>query len=289
MKLFKTTWRHIRRSPYQAMAAIGIMILTLFLSSVFFLTATSSAAILSSFESKPQIIAFFTEEKNDLEIKKLVEKLEATGQVASTKYVSKQEALVLYQERFKNDPLLLEMVTANILPASLEVSAKEARFLGDLAKILQTESEIEDVVYQKDVIDALVSWTQAIKKTGIILIGFLLGESLLVILTIIGMKIALRREEIEVLKLVGASSWYIRAPFLLEGVFYGVIGGIFSWLFSGLLVYYTVPHLNSFLAGIPPLPITLGFMLALLGGLILIGISVGVFGSLLAVWRYLKN
>lgn len=289
MRLVKTTWQHIRRSPYQAGAAVGIMTLTLFVSCIFFLTAAGSAAILSYFESKPQITAFFTDEKKEQEIKNLEEKLKATGQVAQIKYVSKEEALAIYREQNKGDPLLLEMVTATILPASLEVSAKDAKFLGDLAKILQAEPGIEEVVYQKDVVDALVSWTGAIRKIGIILIGFLAIVSLLIILTVIGMKIALRREEIEILKLVGASNWYIRVPFLLEGAFYGGVGAIISWIVSYLLLLYATPFLTSFLVGIPILPVSPIFILALLGGMIFVGTGVGVGGSLLAVWRYLKS
>lgn len=289
MRLVKTTWQHIRRSPYQAGAAVGIMTLTLFVSCIFFLTAAASSAILSYFESKPQITAFFTDEKKEQEIKNLEEKLKATGQVAQIKYVSKEEALAIYREQNKGDPLLLEMVTATILPASLEVSAKDAKFLGDLAKILQAEPGTEEVVYQKDVVDALVSWTGAIRKIGIILIGFLAIVSLLIILTVIGMKIALRREEIEILKLVGASNWYIRVPFLLEGAFYGGVGAIISWIVSYLLLLYATPFLTSFLVGIPILPVSPIFILALLGGMILVGAGVGVGGSLLAVWRYLKS
>lgn len=289
MKLFKTTWQHIRRSPYQVLAAVGIMTLTLFVSSIFFLTAAGSAAILSYFESKPQITAFFTDEKSKEEIANLEEKLKSTGQVLEIKYVSKEEALAIYREQNKGDPLLLEMVTANILPASLEVSAKDAKYLADLAKILQGEPGVQEVIYQKDVVDALVAWTSAIRKIGIILVGFLTIVSLFVILTVIGMKIALKKEEIEILKLIGASNWYIRLPFLLEGAFYGVIGGLISWIVSLVLLLYATPYLSSFLAGIPILPVSPIFMLALLSGLVLVGAGVGVGGSLLSVWRYLKS
>ncbi len=288
MKLFRTTWKHIRRSPYQALAAVGIMTLTLFVSCLFFLVAVGSSVILSHFESKPQITAFFADEKEKKDIDNLEEKLKATNRVSSIKYVSKEEALAIYREQNKNDPLLLEMVTANILPSSLEVSAKEATDLADLAKILQSESGVQEVVYQKDVVDALVSWTNAIRKIGLILVGSLTAVALLVILTIIGMKIALKKEEIEILRMVGASNWYIRTPFLLEGAFYGAFGAIISWIVSYLLLLYATPYLTSFLVGIPVLPLSPIFMLGVLGGLILVGAFVGAFGSLLAVWRYLR-
>lgn len=133
-----------------------------------------------------------------------------------------------------------------------------------------------------------MAWTSAIRKIGIILVGFLTIVSLFVILTVIGMKIALRKEEIEILKLIGASNWYIRLPFLLEGAFYGAIGGLVSWTICLILLFYATPYIASFLAGIPLLPISPIFILAFLGGLTLAGVGVGVAGSLLAVWRYLR-
>ncbi|MFH0864162.1 MAG: permease-like cell division protein FtsX [Candidatus Gottesmanbacteria bacterium] len=289
MKLFKTTWKHIRRSPYQALAAVCIMTLTLFVSSIFFLVAVGSNIILSHFETKPQITAFFTDEKPEKEITSLQEKLKSTGKVSAIKYVSKEEALAIYREQNKNDPLLLEMVTANILPASIEVSAKDVANLADLAKILQGEAGIQEVVYQKDVVDAFVAWTNAIRKIGLTLVGSLAVVALLIILTIIAMKIALRKEEIEILRMIGASNWYIRLPFLFEGIFYGIIGAIISWMFSYLLLLYATPFLSSFLVGIPILPVSPLFMLALLGGMVLAGALVGVIGSFIAVWRYLKS
>jgi cell division transport system permease protein len=290
MQLFKITWRHIRRSPFQALAAVGIMTLTLFMGFIFFLTATGSAMVLSYFESRPQIIGFFSVDKEpeNSQIQILEQKLDATGQIAEIKYVTKEEALAVYRERFKSDPLLLEMVTASMLPASIEVSAKDAKYLGELAKIIQGEQGIEEVVYQKDIVDTLITWTEALRKMGIILVGFLGIESWLVILTIIGMKIALRKEEIEILRLVGASNGYIRTPFLLEGVFYGLTGAIFSWVFTLLLLVYASPFLSSFLKGIPIMFITPLFIFSLLVGGILIGAAVGFSGSLLAVRRYLR-
>ena len=288
-KLIKTTWQYIRRSPYQSLTAIGIMSLTLFVALAFFLTAMGSQAILNYFEGKPQITVFFTDEKKPEDIKALAQKLKATGQVSQTKYISKEEALAIYQEQNKKDPLLLEMVTANILPASLDISAKDPQYLGALVKSLQVEPNVEEVVYQKEIVDLLISWTQTIRKMGIILVGFLTLLSLLILLTIIGMKIAIRKEEIGILRLIGASKWYIRWPFLFEGLFYGIIAAMIGWLICVSLLLYLTPSLESFLSGVPLFPISPIFLLELLLGSILIGVGVGMIGSLLAVWRYLKD
>ena len=288
MKHFKTTWQHIRRTPYQALSAILVMSLTFFIASVFVLTALGSEAILRFFETRPQVTAFLKDEVKPDQIEALKAKLSATGRVVQIKYVSKEEALAIYREQNKNDPLLLEMVTANILPASLEVSTDNLSSLKEIAQILKESQGIEEVIFQEDVVASLSVWTRALRIVGVGLISFLTIVSFLMILIIIGMKIALRKDGIEILRLIGASSWYIRAPFILEGVFYGLVGAVLAWVATYVLILYATPFLVSFLEGIPLLPVSPIFMLLLLGGLVLGGVVIGDFSSLLAVRRYLR-
>jgi len=284
----KTTWTHIRRAPYQALAATLIMVLTFFVATIFVLTAAGSQAILNWFETRPQVTAFFEDKVTMEQVDILRAKLAQTGKIKEAKYVSKEEALAIYREQNKNDPLLLEMVTANILPASLEVSTTNISYLGEIAQILRQESGVEEVIFQEDVVRSLHEWTNVLRKVGVGLIATLGGVSLLIILVIIGMKVALRREEIEILQLLGGTNWYIRAPFIFEGIFYGVVGAILAWGISYLLLLYSTPFLVGFLAGIPILPVPFLFMLALLGAEILVGALIGTLGSLIAVRRYLK-
>lgn len=284
----RTTFQHIRRSPYQALSAIGIMTLTFFVASLFFLVAVASQTILTYFEKKPQITIFFADEKSQESIEALKTKLLATGKVEELKFISKEDALKIYQEQNKDDPLLLEMVSAEILPASLEISAVDAKYLDELADVFKNEPLVEDVIYQKDVVDALIAWTSGIRLAGVILVSFLVLVSFLTILTVIGMKIALKKEEIEILKLVGAGRWFIRTPFLLEGIFYGLVGAFLAWGAVYLLLLYLTPFLSSFLAGIPILPVSWSFMLYLLLAQLIVASGLGGFGSFFALFRYLR-
>ena len=181
------------------------------------------------------------------------------------------------------------MVSSSILPASLEISSKNIGDLAILADIVKKEQVVEEVVYQKDIVNTLVSWTTTTRKIGAVLVAFLIAISVLIILMVIGMKIALKREEIEILRLVGASKWYIRGPFILEGMIYGLIGAVLAWGVSYLLILYFTPYLSSFLNGIVLFPISPVLMLYLLGIVTGGGVFVGVIGSSWAVWRYLKN
>lgn len=286
--LFKTTWTHIRRTPYQSLAAVLIMVLTFFVITVFTLLAAGSQAILNYFETRPQVTAFFEDQVTPEQVDLLKAKLVETDKVKEMKYVSKEEALAIYREQNKEDPLLLEMVTANILPASLEVSTTSIAYLGEIAEILRQESGVEEVIFQQDVVEALHKWTTNIRLIGAGLAIAFGAAALLTILVIIGMKVALRKEEVEIMGLIGASRGFIRTPFLLEGIFYGVFGALIAWGVSYLFLLYATPFLVGFLAGIPILPVPLLFMLTLLAGEILLGVIIGILGSFIAVRRYLE-
>lgn len=288
MRAFKVAWQHIRRSPYQALAAVSVMTLTFFIATIFILVAAGSQAILQWFETRPQVTAFFKDEAKMEQVEGLKTKLKATDKVAEMKYVSKEEALAIYREQNKDDPLLLEMVTANILPASLEVSAKDIKYLGEIAQILKDEPIVEEVIFQEDVIASLTAWTSALRKAGAVLMIVLGLISFLIVLIIIGMKVSAKKEEIETLRLIGASSWYVRAPFLLEGIIYGAVGAVVAWIIGYILLLYSTPFLVSFLSGIPLLPVSPIFMLLVLSILVLSGAIIGTLGSLLAVRRYLR-
>ncbi|MBN1263489.1 MAG: hypothetical protein JW991_03990 [Candidatus Pacebacteria bacterium] len=287
-KILRTSWRYIRRSPYQALAAIGIMSLTLYAAAVFVLIAAGSEKILVHFEARPQVVAFLKDEMERSQIDSLVLKLKASSKISSVVYVSKEEALEIYREQNKNDPLLLEMVSAEILPASLEVATKEIFQLEEIAGLLRKEPGVEEVSFQEDVVQVLQKAITNIRTGGIVLISFLVLVSFSVVLMVIGMKASSRRREVKIMKLVGATSGYIRAPFLLEGIFYGVTSAFLAWGAAYTSLLYATPFLINFLSGIALLPVSVVFMLLVLAGLLLGGVIIGTLGSLIAVRRYLR-
>lgn len=289
MALFKTTVQHIRRSPYQALAAVMIMGLTIFAATLFSISAFVSAEVINHFESLPQITAFFKRSATQDDAKALELKLRDTGKVAKVRFVSQEEALQIYKEQNKDDSLLLELVTADILPSSLEVSATDVRFLNELSEMVKQEPVVEYVGFQKSVVDKLVVITSFIRRAGIALISFLAIESILVIIMVIAMKIAIKREEIEIMKLLGATPWFIRTPYVLEGIFYGFLGAIFAVIVSYALVFAVKAPVTSFFSGVTLTVFEPSKIAIVSAGAILGGAIVGAIGSLLAVWRYLKS
>ncbi len=297
MKLLETAQKHMERSPYQAFAAILTMFLTFLLSGVFLLSSVASGEVIKFFESKPQITVFFQDKAGDAEAKQLQQKLESTQKISAVKYVSKEEALSIYREQNKSDPLLLELVTADILPASLEISAKNPSDLKDLEPLVSESEGVDEVVYQRDVVESLLVWTRAIRLVGGSLAFVLAINSVLTIMTIIAMRVALKREEIDVLKLVGASPWYIRGPFVVEGGLYGIFGAVVAALLILGLVLWMRPFLFTFLGVVPNInhmltnPVGSFFVWSAVGFIVgfgFIGFFLGSIGSLVALVRYLK-
>lgn len=284
----KTVAKYLRRSPYQAISATLIMTLTFFTISMFAFLTVVSVRLIDHLESRPQLSVFFTDSATSEDINSLKDSLEATGKVSAVKYISKEQALKIYQQQNKNDPITLDLVTADVLPASIEIQAPKAEYLSSLLPIVKKGANIDQIIFQQDIVDKLVQWTNALRIVGIVVISVLVIVSIFVILTIIGIKITIRREEIEIMKLIGASNWFIRTPFLLEGIFYGFVGALLGWSVSYGILFALTPYIESYLNGVPIFPISYIMVFGILAGEIIAACFLGAFASFMAVLRYLK-
>ena len=288
MSTVRTTLKHIRRTPYQALASIFIMMLTIVAISVFAFIVFGSSVAIKYFESKPQVVAFFKDEAKQEDIDQLQKSLIATGKVASVKYVSKKDAVQIYNQQNKDDPLLKEFVSESILPQSIEVSTYNIDDLKPVSETLKSSPHVDTVIYLEDVVSTLTSLTNGVRLVGLILIIVLSLVSVFIMMTVIGFKVSQKRDEIEIMKLLSATNWYIRKPFILEGVLYGIGGTILGWLIASGALLYATPSIQSFQKGIPLVPVNPVFLLELLLVEILIAVVLGMLASSLAVLRYLK-
>lgn len=287
MNYIKYVKRNIRRSPFQAMAASMVMFLTFLALLIFILLAAGSQTILKFYESKPQVIAFFKDGTTVKDINAIENALNQESRVTKIKFISKEDALQIYQDRNKKDPALLELVTANILPASMEISTQTPEDLQPIAEILRREPVIEEVVVPEDVVATLITATRTIRVIGGTTVSFLILFATLIVLMVIGFKIRLRREEIATMRLMGASNSFIRSPFILEGIFYGLVGAFGAWVVSYILLWYFTPFLQGYLGEVAVLPANPLFMLTLLVCALIVATIVGGMGALGAVRRYL--
>lgn len=292
MRFIKYVKTSIRRTPYQAIAATIVMFLTFFSLLFFAILVIGSQQVLKYYESRPQAIAFFKDSATTNDVNAIEDALRKTGKVTSLNYVSKDQALKIYQDRNKDNPLLLELVTANILPASLEISTTTPADLNVIGDMVKKEPVVDDVVIPEDAIQGLTHATTVIRWVGGTTALFLSIFSFFLVLMVTGFKIRIKKNEIEIMKLLGGSSWFIKTPYLLEGIFYGVVGSFIAWISTYALLTLLTPDLESYLQGIPssviPVPVPPLFMGVLLGSALLIGTIIGFLGSYAAVRRYMK-
>lgn len=287
-KALRTSWNHIRRSPYQSFAAIFIMLQTFFVITMFAFIVISSARVISYFESLPSVTAFFKDDAKQDQINTLEHQINATGKISQMHFVSKQEAFQRYQQLNKDQPLLLDLVTADVLPASLEVSTTNIQDLTPIAQMLHDSPIVDQIALQKDIINNLTTWTNALRKIGAVVIIVLALDAIFLMMIIIGIKVSHKRQEIEIMRLLSATNWYIRWPFLLEGVIYSLIGACLGFTLATGAMLSSAPLLHSFLGNSVFIPNQPEVLLSLFAGELITAIILGFLASYLAVFRYLK-
>lgn len=291
----------MRRTPYQSLTSFLILFFTLFMTLFFFTLNSFFYGILSHIESKPQVTVYFKSDTTESDILKVKDAILQSGKSISVKYISRDEALKIYTSLNSDNPLLLEMVSADILPASLEVYAKKPSYLAEIALFLKKQKGVDEVSYQKNVVDQLLSLTEALRKLSLIIFLLLLVIATVVLMTATAFKIALRKDEFELLRYLGASHWYIRKPFLKEGMFFGLVSATAAFAVFYGIFFALRPLLSGYLTGIdrlafyqfgaynlyvwPPsaLFIGLSYLLALCFGLV-----IGLIGNFLSTSKYIK-
>jgi cell division transport system permease protein len=289
MTAINTTWHHLRRSPFQSLIALLVMVFSFFVISAFIIINSGLSRVLVYFETKPEITIFLKDGLDQATIDNLKKELTSYQNIKEIKFISKDKALEIYKQENKDNPMLTEMVTASILPASLEITVSDAKTLEQIYQNYATRTDvIDEIIYQKDIINSLLDWTNAIRKTGVVitiivgLIGFF------TISTIIGMKITNRKDEIKISRLLGASNFYVKKPFLLEGAFYGICGSIIGSIIIFAIVLIFRSSINSFFQPITFIDADFKFFGLVLLSEIFFGSFIGLLASWIGVKRYIK-
>jgi len=248
----------LRRTPYQTLAVFSSLFLTLFLSLFLIFFLNFLYGLLGYIESRPQVTIYFQNEVSEESILKVKGELEQTGKVESVKYISKNDAYALYKKLNKDNPLLLEMVSPDILPASLEIFAKKPAYLPEIATYLNTVTGKDEVNFQKNVVDKLLSLTSVIRAMSLGFFVFLMSTTIIILTTITHFKIALKKDEIELLRLMGASAGYVRKPFMDQALFLGFITSTVVYMLFGGIFFFLYPSIRGYLSGVQSLFVDLG-------------------------------
>ncbi len=287
----------IRRTPYQSLASFLVLFFAIFLSTGIFIGLSLLHSLLNYAETKPQVIVYFQKKATETEIFKVRDDLMNSGKVSSVKYVSKEQAFSIYKELNKDKPLLLEMISSNTFPASIEVQAKQPNYLLEISDFSKKQAGVDEVFFAKDISERLLRLTAIVRKSSLILFTYLIFMSIVVLSTTTLFKIAMKKEEIEILRLLGATKFYIKKPFMAESLFLGFMAVIASCIaIIGLLVYLN-PFLQTYLSNLPSLTfnfyfisehvLSLKFLFMTFGMSLIFGLSIAFIASFIATEKYL--
>lgn len=292
-KLWENLRNQLQKEKLMNISNLLLMGITFLLLGLFINVVVLSQTALRYLEDQAQITIFFKDDFGEDKILPLKADIEKDVRVASVTYVSKEEALRIFKEINQNEPVLLESISASILPASLEVKAKNIGNLENLTNEYKSKEGVEEVRFYKDVVSRFASTSRAVYIVGFILVVSFFLISYSVIISALRTSINSRGKELEIMKLVGASDSYVRDPFMYEGVFFSMVSaaaasililllgvGMDKWgIFSkGLSI--------GFIPGFFINPIIFAVVLAFI--LLLSGFLLGYFGSKTAIKKYLK-
>lgn len=286
---FRSALISMRRSPYQSLAAVLLVTVTAIVGYSLATLLAGSQLILQYYENQPQVIAFFNVDASAEDIAALENSIKQKPYAREVQLTSQTEALEIYSREYRDAPLLLELVTAQMLPASIEVRTYELAQLAEVTTDLRSSLIVNEVVFQQQVVDSFARITASIRNTGLISAGVLAFLSLLIIMIVISMKVNASRLSISIMRILGASKGYVRFPYMLEGALYGLLGAIIGWTVVFLLLLYFSPTIQSFVAEVPLFPISWEFFAWHAGTGIVACMFLGALAGQVAASRMIKQ
>jgi cell division transport system permease protein len=301
-RVFRAGFLSFWRNAFVSFASILVMTVTLFTLGVTMFAGVVLNFALDELRNKADVNVYFTTSAPEDGILALKSQLEGLPEVAEVEYVSREEALANFRERHQNDQLTLqalEELGENPLGAVLNIKAKDITQYEGIAAFLNEQgpgavggSIIDKINFydaqHRAALERLQNITASAQRVGFILILLLIITTIAIAFNTLRLAIYTSRDEIQVMRLVGAEAFFIRAPFMVEGVLYGLVAGVVTLLLFYPLTYWLGSATASFFGGVNVFSYYLSnffyFLLIIIGT----GVVLGAIASYLAVRRYLK-
>lgn len=284
-----------RHNAVMSFAAIVVVLFSVLMVGIFMILGNTFQNVSTEVEKRVEIDVFLRDGAPQEQVYAIERKIKAFKEVESVDYVSKKEALAIFKKRFKNQEELISEIPGNPLPASYRVKLKDPHDVEKVAQRIehfperQTAMEKKGAIqYGKELVSRLFLIIRLLRIIIFALIIILILSSLGLISNTIRLAVYARRKEIAVMRLVGASNWFIRWPFLLEGILQGLAGAILAISVLASLKYALFGILEKELRFMASLEVNPYFYQNLLLMLLASGIVIGATGSLIALRRYLK-
>ena len=276
----KEVYTSFKRNIWMTLASIFTVVLSLFILGFFSIVILNLNKMADTLESQVQISVYLNDET-----KETLSKIEGLQDI---KFTTREEAMENFKERLGDQQFLLDALDdTNPLPDSFSLTVTSPQQVKTIADTVVALDSVESASYSQDIINHLFNLTHLIRLIGVALIILLTGAAIFIISNTIRLTVFARRKEIAIMKYVGATDWFIRWPFLLEGICLGFIGGGLATIFLYIVYNQVTQEIYEAMAFFPLIPqhpfidyISLAILVA--------GIIIGALGSTISLKRFLK-
>ena len=284
----KEVYTSFKRNIWMTLASIFTVVLSLFILGFFSIVILNLNKMADTLESQVQISVYLKDDLSQEEIDETKETLSKIEGLQDIKFITREEAMENFKERLGDQQFLLDALDdTNPLPDSFSLTVTSPQQVKTIADTASALDSVESASYSQDIINHLFNLTHLIRLIGVALIILLTGAAIFIISNTIRLTVFARRKEIAIMKYVGATDWFIRWPFLLEGICLGFIGGGLATIFLYIVYNQVTQEIYEAMAFFPLIPqhpfidyISLAILVA--------GIIIGALGSTISLKRFLK-
>lgn len=284
----KEVYTSFKRNIWMTLASIFTVVLSLFILGFFSIVILNLNKMADTLESQVQISVYLKDDLSQEEIDETKETLSKIEGLQDIKFTTREEAMENFKERLGDQQFLLDALDdTNPLPDSFSLTVTSPQQVKTIADTVVALDSVESASYSQDIINHLFNLTHLIRLIGVALIILLTGAAIFIISNTIRLTVFARRKEIAIMKYVGATDWFIRWPFLLEGICLGFIGGSLATIFLYIVYNQVTQEIYEAMAFFPLIPqhpfinyISLAILVA--------GIIIGALGSTISLKRFLK-
>ena len=284
----KEVYTSFKRNIWMTLASIFTVVLSLFILGFFSIVILNLNKMADTLESQVQISVYLKDDLSQEEIDETKENLSKIEGLQDIKFTTREEAMKNFKERLGDQQFLLDALDdTNPLPNSFSLTVTSPQQVKTIADTAAALDSVESASYSQDIINHLFNLTHLIRLIGVALIILLTGAAIFIISNTIRLTVFARRKEIAIMKYVGATDWFIRWPFLLEGICLGFIGGGLATIFLYIIYNQVTQEIYEAMAFFPLIPqhpfidyISLAILVA--------GIIIGALGSTISLKRFLK-
>jgi cell division transport system permease protein len=278
----------LRRNLLMTLAAIFTVALSLYLLGGVMVFSELMRKTVGSWEKMVEVEVFLRDDITPEQSKELETTITAMPEVRGTPdFISKEDALQEFKDLNSESPAIYENVEKDALPASYRIRLKNPKRAEEVSTRLEGSPGVDEVNFGGDDVRKLLTLTTFIRRVVFAIVVIILGAAALLIANTIRLAVYARRKEIAIMKLVGATNWFVRVPFIFEGMVEGAMGALVA---GGFVVATKFLVFDGFQKQIPFLPLTVGFdvLFGILALMLLVGMAVGAIGSTLALRRFLE-